>query len=179
MSSFINILTLSRILLAPVIFILIAIFEFFWLALVLFFIASITDYLDGLLARKYNLQSKFGEVIDPIADKILVIFLFVALSVHLSSFYIGFAASIIISREIWVGALRNLNSESGNSDATKVLFISKLKTSIQLSCITLYLLGLSLNNMLILVISDFLILISVLITIYTGYLYTVSTFKKQ
>tara|TARA_B100002051_G_scaffold245592_1_gene253092 strand:- start:374 stop:1021 length:648 start_codon:yes stop_codon:yes gene_type:complete len=66
-----NILTVARMVLAPIFFILF-IKNYTYLALLCFFIASITDALDGFIARKYNLVSKFGELYDPLADKILV-----------------------------------------------------------------------------------------------------------
>ena len=66
----------------------------YWYAFILFFIASITDYFDGYLARKYNSVSQIGEILDPIADKILIVFLLFAISVNLTSYYIGFAFSI-------------------------------------------------------------------------------------
>ena len=66
-----NILTVDRMVLAPIFFILF-IKNYTYLALLCFFVASITDALDGFIARKYNLVSKFGELYDPLADKILV-----------------------------------------------------------------------------------------------------------
>ena len=66
-----NILTVARMVLAPIFFILF-IKNYTYLALLCFFVASITDALDGFIARKYNLVSKFGELYDPLADKILV-----------------------------------------------------------------------------------------------------------
>ena len=92
MSTFINILTLLRIFLAAVIFLLLISPDGYLLALILFFIAGITDYFDGYLARKYNAVSQIGEVLDPIADKILVLFLFVGLAINLSSYLIGLFA---------------------------------------------------------------------------------------
>ena len=85
---------------------------------------------------------------------------------------------MIISREIWVAALRDFNARSSNSNATKVTFLAKIKTSIQLLTIAIYLSGLSLNNMLIILTADIFLLLSFLITIYTGYQYTSSTFKN-
>ena len=89
---------------------------------------------------------------------------------------LSFAAAIIISREIWVGALRDLNARTLNTKATKVLFISKIKTTIQLFTICLYLVGLVFKNMLI-IIADIFVIISV-ITLYTGYLYTYNSISK-
>ena len=147
------------------------------LALVLFFIAGVTDYFDGYLARKYNAVSQLGEILDPIADKILILFVLFGLAINLSSYLIGFIGATIITREIWVGALRDINARNRKSDATKVTFLAKIKTTIQLFTISIYLLGLALNNMLFIIIGDVLLLISLLITIYTGFIYTYKTFS--
>lgn len=173
----INIMTLSRIIFAIVIFLLLMIDNYLQLALVLFMLAGLTDYIDGLLARKYSLTSEFGEIIDPIADKILVIFLLFGLAINLSSYLIGFIGSFIISREIWVSALRDLNSRNLNVEATKVTFLAKIKTSIQLFTIFIYLIALAFNKMLLIILGDIFMLISLLITLYTGYIYTLNTFK--
>ena len=69
MSIFINLITISRIILGGVIFVLLTRTEMYWYAFILFFLAGITDYYDGFLARKYNLVSQLGEILDPIADK--------------------------------------------------------------------------------------------------------------
>jgi CDP-diacylglycerol--glycerol-3-phosphate 3-phosphatidyltransferase len=160
------------------IFILLTRTEMYWIAFVLFFIASITDYFDGYLARKYNHVSQIGEILDPIADKILIVFLLFAISVNLASYYIAFASALIITREIWVGALRDFNARQNKSDATKVTFLAKIKTTIQLFTISTYLLGLGMNNMLVLLVADILLLASLIITIYTGFIYSLNTFKK-
>ena len=97
MNYFIQFLTYFRILIAPIIFILITLFDFYGWALLLFFIASISDYWDGFLARKYNLESMLGAVLDPIADKILLTFLILALSIELYSPYVAFLGGIIIA----------------------------------------------------------------------------------
>ena len=104
MTNFINLLTVSRIFLATLIFLLLMSPDSYLFALVLFFIAGITDYLDGYFARKYNAVSQVGEILDPIADKILIIFILFGLAVNLSSYLIGFIGAIIITREVWVGA---------------------------------------------------------------------------
>ena len=179
MRTFINILTLSRIFLAAVIFLLLISPDGYLLALILFFLAGITDYFDGYLARKYNAVSQLGEILDPIADKILVLFVLFGLAINLSSYLVGFIGAIIITREIWVGALRDLNARNGKSDATKVTFLAKIKTSVQLSTLSIYLFGLAINNMLIIVIADILLFISLFITLYTGVIYTINTFKPK
>ena len=177
MTIFINILTLSRIFLAAIIFLLLTSSDGYLTALGLFFIAGITDYIDGYLARKYNAGSQLGEILDPIADKILILFLLFGLAINLSSYLIGFIGALIITREIWVGALRDINARNGRSEATKVTWLAKIKTSIQLLTISIYLLGLAVNNMLLIVLGDIFLFISLFITLYTGFLYTINSFK--
>lgn len=174
---FINLITISRMAFGAIIFVLLTKTDLYWYAFILFFLASITDYFDGYLARKYNMVSQLGEILDPIADKILILFLLFAISVNLTSYYIGFLSAAIITREIWVGALRDYNARSNKADATKVTFLAKIKTSIQLFTISTYLVGLAVNNMLILLIADIMLITSFLITTYTGYQYTINTFK--
>ena len=178
MTTIVNILTLARIFLAAIIFVLLMSPEGYLLALLLFFLAGITDYFDGYMARKYNAVSQLGEILDPIADKILILFVLFGLAINLSSYLIGFIGAIVITREIWVGALRDLNARNGKSDATKVTFLAKIKTSVQLLTLSIYLFGLAINNMLIIVLADILLFISLFITLYTGYIYTVNSFKN-
>ena len=177
-TTLINFLTFSRILIAVIIFIFLAIDKYYLLALFLFLIAGLSDYLDGFFARKYNASSQIGEILDPLADKILIIFLFFGLAINLSSFLIGFAGSLIITREIWISSLRDYNSRNNNVNATKVIYIAKIKTSMQLFTILIYLAGLTFNKMLLIILGDIFIIISVLITTYSGYIYTVNSFKN-
>ena len=177
MTTFINLLTLSRMLFGALIFILLMSPENYLLAFILFFIAGVTDYFDGYLARKYNSVSELGEILDPIADKILIVFVLFGLAVNLSSYLIGFIGALIITREIWVGALRDFNARNNKSDATKVTFLAKIKTTMQLFTISIYLLGLTLNNMLLVVVGDIFLFISLFITLYTGFLYTLKSFE--
>ena len=160
MTTFINLLTFSRIFFAAIIFLLLMSSDGYLMAFYLFLIAGITDYFDGYLARKYNAVSQIGEILDPIADKILILFALFGLAINLSSYLIGFFGALIITREIWVGALRDMNARNGKSDVTKVTFLAKIKTTIQLFTISIYLLGLSINNMLLVIIGDIFLLIS-------------------
>ena len=176
-SILVNLITLSRVVFAIIIFLLLSIDNYLEVALILFMLAGFTDYLDGFLARKYSLTSQLGEILDPITDKILIVFLFFGLALNLSSYLIGFIGSCIITREIWVSALRDLNSRNLNVEATKVIFLAKIKTSIQLLTIFIYLTALAFDKMLLIVFGDIFMIISLLITLYTGYIYTLNTFK--
>ena len=178
MNYFIQFLTYFRILIAPIIFLLITLYDLYGLALFLFFLASISDYWDGFLARKYNLESIFGATLDPIADKILVTFLILALSLELSSIYIAMIGGIILVREYWVGALRELNAKNRNDSATNVTYLAKIKTSLQFLTFASFLSGLYLENSLIIFLSNFLLFLALIVTIQTGLSYTIATFKR-
>ena len=177
MNKIINLITISRIILAPVILVYLM-FGNYLICTLLFFVCGLTDYLDGFLARKYNAESKSGEILDPIADKILIVFVLIGLSVDLQSFLIAILSSFIIAREIWVAALRDFSSRNNISDRMKVTFLAKIKTAIQLLTIGLYLFALTLSLNLLIVISDILLIIATLITLYTGLHYTIEVFKK-
>ena len=161
-----------------IIFSLLMLNNHYFVAFLLFITAGLTDYLDGFLARKFNASSELGEILDPIADKILIVFLFFGLALNLSSYLIGFAGALIITREIWVSALRDYNSRTNNSNATKVIYIAKIKTTVQILTISIYLFALAFKIMLLIPIADIFMIISVLITLYTGYIYTTNTFKN-
>ena len=177
MTNFINFITIARILLAPIIFIFL-IFGNYLVCIILFFLAGLTDYFDGYLARKYNAESQIGEILDPIADKILIVFLLIGLSVELDSFLIAFLSSLIIAREIGIAALRDYSSKKNISDRTKVTYLAKIKTSLQLFSIGSYLFALTISFNLLILISDIFLIMATLITIYTGYEYTQNVFKK-
>ncbi len=177
MTNIVNLITLIRIVFAPLI-LLFLFFENYLLCISLFFIAGLTDYFDGYLARKYSAESLLGEILDPIADKIIVVFLLIGLSVQLNSNLIAFLSSLIIAREIGVAALRDFAARNNLSDRTKVTFLSKTKTAIQLSTIGLYLIALSFKLNLLIVISDIFLIIATMITLYTGLQYAFNLFKK-
>ena len=177
MTNFINFITIARIFLAPIILVFL-IFGNYLACVLLFFIAGLTDYYDGYLARKYNAESELGEILDPIADKILIVFILIGLSVELNSQLMALLSSLIIAREIGVAALRDYSARNNLSDRTKVTFLAKAKTSIQLLTIGLYLLALAISFNLLVIISDIFLIIATLITLYTGYQYILNVFRK-
>tara|TARA_B100001173_G_scaffold308123_1_gene317816 strand:+ start:2179 stop:2712 length:534 start_codon:yes stop_codon:yes gene_type:complete len=177
MTNIVNLITFSRILLAPIILVFLML-DNFLICLLLFIVAGISDYFDGYLARRYNAVSQLGEILDPIADKVLVIFILFGLSVHLHSYLIAFLGSIILTREIGVVALRDYSSRNNISNKMKVTFLAKTKTAIQMQTLITYLLALTLKLNLLLILSDILLIIATLITLYTGYQYAMNIFKK-
>ena len=177
MTNFINFITIARIFLAPIILVFL-IFGNYIACVLLFFLAGLTDYFDGYFARKYNAVSDLGEILDPIADKILVVFILIGLSVELDSQLMALLSSFIIAREIGVAALRDYSARNNLSERTKVTFLAKAKTSVQLFTIGLYLLALAISFNLLIVISDIFLLLATFITLYTGYQYILNVFKK-
>ena len=130
--NFPNILSLSRIiLLLPIIFF----FEnsFYFLCFTTFLVASITDYLDGYLARKNNQTSDLGALLDLLADKLYVCILLIWMTYAFKSNLLLLSSILIISREISVSYLRiYLVSKFKNINDIKADSLGKLKTSIQM-----------------------------------------------
>ena len=133
--TFPNFLSFLRILLIIPILILLY-FELNFIALLLFIIASITDFFDGYFARKFNNQTQFGAFLDLLADKLLISSLLIWF-VFLSSSYIIFISSLaIILREITISALRVFFSNSSNTNFG-VDYFGKLKTFFQMTSVSL------------------------------------------
>jgi CDP-diacylglycerol--glycerol-3-phosphate 3-phosphatidyltransferase/cardiolipin synthase len=98
----------------------------------LFGLAAITDLLDGYLARKLNQTSRFGEFLDPVADKLMVAVSLVLLVQSDPRVSVALIAMIIIGREITVSALREWMAGVGESAKVAVTFAGKLKTTLQM-----------------------------------------------
>ena len=129
-----NTLTTFRILLIPVFIVLFFIpakWSFFWAAFI-FWLASVTDMLDGYLARKLEQSTPFGAFLDPVADKVMVSVALIALTQHYQSLYITIPTIIIISREIIVSALREWMAEIGERANVAVSQLGKIKTAAQM-----------------------------------------------
>ncbi|MFI3837166.1 CDP-diacylglycerol--glycerol-3-phosphate 3-phosphatidyltransferase [Streptococcus equinus] len=159
-----NLLTLGRIVLIPV-FILILCFANntagHAVAAVVFAFASITDYLDGYLARKWKVVTNFGKFADPLADKMLVMTAFIML-VELKMVP-AWIAAIIICRELAVTGLRLLLVENGGTVLAAAM-PGKIKTFTQMFSIIFLLFHFSL-------IGTLLLYVALIFTIYSGYDY--------
>ena len=99
---------------------------------IIFILISVSDFVDGLLARKLNQISAFGAFLDPVADKLLVCVALVLLTDYYHSWFITVPAMIIISREILVSALREWMGEIGKRAKISVSWIGKSKTFMQM-----------------------------------------------
>lgn len=129
-----NLLTLLRVLLIPV-FILLFYLPFEWsylAASAVFAVASLTDWLDGYLARRWEQSTPFGAFLDPVADKLMVAVALVMLVEEHASFWLTLPAVIIIGREIVVSALREWMAELGARAQVAVSNLGKWKTTAQM-----------------------------------------------
>lgn len=129
-----NTLTLLRIIFIPVYLIvfLLPIEHAYTIACTIFVIASITDLLDGYLARKLDQTSNLGAFLDPVADKLMVAVVLILLVQRDPSLYLVIPSIIIISREISVSALREWMAEVGERSAVAVSSMGKIKTICQM-----------------------------------------------
>jgi CDP-diacylglycerol--glycerol-3-phosphate 3-phosphatidyltransferase len=105
----------------------------------IFILAGFTDWLDGYLARKMQLETPFGAFLDPVADKLMVAFVLVLVVQQQANPYLAVPAAIIIGREITIASLREWMAEIGQRAKVKVSELGKWKTTAQMLAITLLL----------------------------------------
>ncbi|MGR2737512.1 CDP-diacylglycerol--glycerol-3-phosphate 3-phosphatidyltransferase [Billgrantia sp. Q4P2] len=136
-----NILTLARIAFIPLLVV------FFYLpyawsmpvAAGLFALASVTDWLDGYLARRWDQSTPFGAFLDPVADKLMVAVALALLIERFDSIWLTLPALVIIGREIVISALREWMAEMGKRGSVAVSWLGKFKTSLQMIALLLLL----------------------------------------
>ena len=173
-----NYLTIGRIIIVPI-FVLTFYLPGFYGDIIpfsLFVIASFTDFLDGLLARMYKEESKLGELLDPIADKIIVATALILLVMDgtIKNFEV-IAAIIILTREILISGLREFLAKGKVN--MPVSGLSKLKTFLQMFAISILLLGQTGNKLINFqdynaqTIGIIILWLSAFLTLYTGYDY--------
>lgn len=102
------------------------------LAAILFGLAAITDIIDGWVARRFGQTSRFGEFLDPVADKLMVAIVLVMLVQAESNWFEDIIAMIIIGREITISALREWMATIGERANVKVDITGKIKTTLQM-----------------------------------------------
>lgn len=174
-----NFLTLLRILLIPVL-----VFAFFenttawrFIAASVFIFGCLTDYLDGYVARAYDQVSKFGQFLDPVADKLLVTSTLLLLAGFDRISRISLIpATIILTREILISGLRE-HLVSANI-SMRVSRLAKWKTAIQMSSICLLLVGETTKDFKTLsVMGEIMLWLAALLAMVTAYQYIKSTYR--
>ena len=138
-----NILTLFRLIAAPLVPVM---FLYFarpwadWAALALFLLAAVTDWFDGYLARLWGQESRFGAAMDPIADKAMVVIAIVVITGYSGmNPWLILPASIILFREVFVSGLREFLG--ANAKLLQVTKLAKWKTTLQMVAISVLFLG--------------------------------------
>ena len=129
-----NQITISRMVLIPI-FIIVFYLPVAWNhfgAFVVFWLASVSDALDGYLARKLNQTSAFGAFIDPVADKLMVVTALIIIVQDYQTWWISIPAMIMIAREIFISALREFMSSIGKRNEIAVSDMGKYKTFAQM-----------------------------------------------
>ena len=139
------------------------------IAAAIFIIASLTDMLDGKIARKYGLVTNFGKFMDPLADKLLVLSALICMIEY--DLVVSWMVIIIVARELTVSILRAIAADNG-----KVIAASgggKIKTTSQMIAIILLLIGANYSNSQIVFVGTIAMYIATIFTLYSGidYLY--------
>lgn len=137
-----TLLTLLRLFLIP------AFVLFFYLpwhpakiiAVVIFILGAITDFLDGYLARSLKQATRFGAFLDPVVDKLIVVTALLMIVGELHAIYVTIPTAVIVGREILVSSLREWMAEVGKSTSIAVSFIAKIKTTVQMLAVVFLLL---------------------------------------
>ena len=166
-------LTLLRIVLIPV---LVLVFYLPWkwtnfAAALVFAFASVTDWLDGWIARRWNQYSAFGAFLDPVADKLMVATaLFLIVQSHPSK-WMALWAAVIVGREIAVSALREWMAEIGQRAKVAVATVGKVKTVVQMVALTMLLYQVPWLGLPVFTIGEWLLAAAALLTLWSGFEY--------
>jgi CDP-diacylglycerol--glycerol-3-phosphate 3-phosphatidyltransferase len=129
-----NIVTVFRVFLIPV-FVVVYFLDWKWAreaGAFIFWLAAITDWFDGYLARKLQQTSPFGAFLDPVADKLIVAAALLMITHTYNTPWITIPAIILMLREVYISALREWMGQQGMSDTVKVSMIGKWKTTMQM-----------------------------------------------
>ncbi|MBP9723082.1 MAG: CDP-diacylglycerol--glycerol-3-phosphate 3-phosphatidyltransferase [Gammaproteobacteria bacterium] len=185
--NFPNSLTLFRIILIPFFIVIyyLPITYHYEIAALIFTVASLTDWLDGFMARRLQQETNFGAFLDPIADKLIVVIALMMLLGEYNSYWITVPAIIIVSREIMMSGLREWMAQNGLSQSVKVSKLAKAKTAMQMIAIIIllsrdpiYLMDNIVGSIDIVVLGVFLLLISTVLTVTTVISYLIKAYKS-
>ena len=113
----------------------------YWTTFILFVLGAISDWFDGFLARKYNVCTKIGGVMDHIGDKLLVVNTFIMLAIMMPVWFVVVPIIIMIARELYISGLREfLGTQKIEMPVPKARFsMGKIKTTLQMISITAFL----------------------------------------
>ncbi|HMB57309.1 MAG TPA: CDP-diacylglycerol--glycerol-3-phosphate 3-phosphatidyltransferase [Arenimonas sp.] len=168
-----TLLTLFRIVLIPVL-----VLVFYWnhpwsnvIATAVFVLGALTDWLDGWVARRYDMYSAFGAFLDPVADKLAVtIALFLVVQWH-HTVPIALLGAVIVGREITISALREWMAQMGAHGLVKVAGLGKIKTIVQMVAISCLIFREPLLGLPIFWIGEWLLGMAAALTLWSGFDY--------
>lgn len=141
------------------------------LAALLFLVIALTDWLDGWLARRYRLTSRFGAFLDPVADKLTVAVVLFLLVQQNPTPWMAILASVIVGREISITALREWMATIGQQAMTRVAGVGKVKTIVQMTALTLLLYAHDLVGLPIYRIGMVLLVLAAVLTLWSAWVY--------
>jgi len=170
-----NILTMSRIVMVPIIAVLM-VYESFWASIAaaaIFGLGTFTDFLDGYLARNYNMESNLGKLLDPLADKLMVctVLIFLIPMERAPAWIVA----VIIGRELAVTGIRAIASEQNVIIAAS--WLGKYKTAFQCTAIIGLLIHYTILGIDFQKAGEFFLLIACFFTIWSGWDYIYSHIK--
>jgi CDP-diacylglycerol--glycerol-3-phosphate 3-phosphatidyltransferase len=175
-----NIITLSRLVLAIVLFVLIDMNGWWRTAAAVFTVAACTDFLDGYIARKYGLVTVLGRILDPFVDKIIICGSFIFLQKWPDSGVTAWITFLILAREMFITSLRTFLEQRGQDFSAQ--WSGKLKMIVQCAAVPACLLSMSaefkvwlaawVSESAFLAARDACLWLAVLITVYSGIEYT-------
>jgi CDP-diacylglycerol--glycerol-3-phosphate 3-phosphatidyltransferase len=165
-----TLLTLMRILTIPVMAVL-----FYWqhpwsnvLTTAVFVFGALTDWLDGWIARRFDMYSAFGAFLDPVADKLAVtVALFLVVQAH-PTIWMTMLSAVIVGREITISALREWMAQLGAHGLVKVAGLGKLKTIVQMVAISCLLFREPLFGLAVFRIGEWLLAAAAALTLWSG-----------
>jgi CDP-diacylglycerol--glycerol-3-phosphate 3-phosphatidyltransferase len=176
-----TLITLFRILMIPVMVLLfyseLKLANIF--ATAVFVAGALTDWLDGWIARRYEMYSAFGAFLDPVADKLAVtVALFLVVQYH-HTVLIALLAAIIVSREITISALREWMAQIGAHGLVKVAVLGKLKTIVQMIAISCLIFREPLFGLPVFLIGEIMLFIAAALTLWSGADYMIAAWPRM
>jgi CDP-diacylglycerol--glycerol-3-phosphate 3-phosphatidyltransferase len=147
MKAFVNSLSVFRIIAAFAIVPLLM-FQMYWVAFIVYVLAALSDFFDGWLARKYNVTSKIGGVLDHTGDKLLIVTTLIMLACMMPVWFVVVPVILLISRELYVSSLREfLGTQKIEMPVPKARFsMGKIKTTFQMIAVGAFMLILALGT---------------------------------
>jgi len=168
-----TILTLFRIALLPV---MVVVFYIDFrganvAAALIFLLAALTDWLDGYIARRYNMWSAFGAFLDPVADKLMVAVTLFLLVQENPTPLLAVTSAVIVGREITISALREWMAEVGERTRVNVAMLGKVKTVMQIIAIEVLLYQHDLEGLRLFHVGETLLVLAAAMTIWSAFEY--------